>query len=370
MNSFKDETSMAGAWSLAWRMRCCPPDMALTGELTVELQRHLEICPFCRLEREAPLPEIRLDYSADLTTEKRLPRVGELWSVTNNLEGWGPKYRYYNSPVVLVTAIVDRHAVNVVQTFGDCSLAGPDDVLLDNDIIGFAEPWNRYTLSIKDLDIFLGDVSAGCITRLLEVSANESTAPAPGSLLWFFRQMEVETSWFFAGQSIAGLLDAEKPSFVSSLLYADTDTLFADLKTLSVTIPDVCRSRNLPEHILAGTMPADDLLPLAAADIEPRTITILLFTAEQGRVRRVKVVSGHVTLQYEQDSLLRVSGLCEACPCRDCEWLFRWKSSGVFVEPLPGQYGVEDGVFWAVFPTDALVDPDQGELIVRIIVHQ
>ncbi len=369
MNSFKDETRMAEAWSLAWRMRCCPPDAALTGELIVEFQRHLEICPFCRLERAAPLPEIRIDFSADLAAGKRLPRAGELWSVTNNLEGWGPKYRYYTSPVVLVTAIVERHAVNVVQTFGDCSLAGPDDVFLDNDIIGFAEPWNRYTLNIKDLDTFLGAVSAGFLTRLQETSANESTAPAPGSLLWFFRQMEVETGWFFAGQSIAGLLDAEKPFFVSSLLSADTETLVADLKNLSVTIPDD-RGSNLPEQILAGTMPSDDLLPLAAADIEPRTITILLFTVEQGRVRRVKAVSGHVTLQYEQDSLLRVSGLCEACPCRDCEWMFRFKSNGALVEPLPGQYGVEDGVFWAVFPTDALVDPDQGELIVRIIVYQ
>lgn len=369
MNNSKEDARITGAWIFAWRMRCCPPDTAPTGELTSELKRHLEICPFCRSEREAPLPEIQLDFFADHPAEKRLPRVGELWSVANNLGGWGPKQRYYSPPVVLVTALADQRAVNVVQTFGDNFLAGPDDLLLDNDIMGFAEPWNRYTLDIKDLGNCLGTVSAAFITRLQETFAQETVAPTPGSLLWFFRQMEVETGWFFAEQSIAGLLEAKEAVSAPTLLYISVDTLLSDLKSLPVTIFDAPRC-DRPEDILANTMPADDLLPLAAADVEPRTISILLFTAEQGRIRSVKAVTGHVTLQYEQDSLLLVSGLCEACPGRDCEWMFRWKSRGASLEPLPGQYGVEDGVFWAVFSTDGLHDPDQGELIVRIIDHQ
>ena len=88
MNNLNDEARMIRAWNLAWRARCCPPDMVLAGELTVELQRHLEICPFCRREREAPFSEIQLDFPADLSVEKRLPFAGGIWSVNPTPGGW------------------------------------------------------------------------------------------------------------------------------------------------------------------------------------------------------------------------------------------------------------------------------------------
>lgn len=360
---------MTDAWQQAWRMRCCPPDTVLAGELTGELEQHLEICPACRRARADSLPEILLNFPSESSAHQRVPHVGELWSITKKTAGWGPKYRYYSPPVVLITAMVGDKAVNVIQIFGDTALAGPDDILLDNNIIGFIEVWNRYTLKTGVLENCLGKVSPDLVHSIEKTHGEHHPAPSPGSLLWFFRQLEVETGWFFAEQSIADLLESDEAVSPLTLCYKNAESLLEDLRDLPVTIPYTCLN-DLPEDILTYARAADDLLPMAAAEDEPEKIQILLFTAQQGRIQNVEMVPGLVTLHNEQDSFLRVSGLCKDCPDQNCQWIFRWQSGKLSVEPLPGQYGAENGIFWAVFPTDALPEPVQGELVVRIIAHQ
>jgi hypothetical protein len=368
MSNIKIPARISDAWQQAWRMRCCPPDTVLAGILSEELKQHLEICPSCRRERADPLPEIRLNFPSKSPAQS-LPRVGELWSIAGKTAGWGPKSRYYSPPVILVTAVLDNRAVNVIQISADTELAGEDDILLDNGIIGFAEVWNRYTLHIEVLENVLGKISTALLNRIEKAPAEHDVRPSPGSLLWFFRQMEVETGCFFARQSIADLLASDDALSPPALLYTSPEELLDDLKNLPVIIPDTCLDCSF-EHILANTGPADELLPMAAAELEPENIGILIYTARQGRIQSVRMVPGRVNLQYEQDSFLHVSGLCESCPDQNCEWLFRYHTGKLSLEPLPGQYGAENGVFWAVFPAEDVSEPFQGELIVRIIHHQ
>lgn len=369
MNRSIDEARIAETWLLAWQLRCCPPDAVLTGELTDELRQHLEICPLCSRERAEALPPVRLNLDPDGMAEKQQPEPGQLWSIQPSLGGWGPKQRYYNPPVVLITGLAGADGVNVVQTSGAVELAGPDDLLLDNGLSGFAEPWNQYTLQTPYLQTCLGRISEQLSTRLRKLSDETPPAPKPGSLLWFFRQMEVETGWYFAEQSLTDLLgDIEKTS-LPSLPDIHTNKLLADLQQLPVIIPDIdCTA--LPEDILARTMPADDLLPLAAAELKPQMIRMLLFIMEQGKMHTAEMISADVTLMDRQESTLHISGCCRSDVPDDAVWIFRWQSDSWSVKPLPGQYGASDGVFWAIFPLTDIAAPEQGELIVRILVQR
>lgn len=364
MKNSIDGSDITRSWLLALNMRCCPPDTVLAGRPGPELEQHLRLCPLCRRHREDALPQIQLDLIGKGAAENKTPRIGELWSLAGSLAGWGPKCRYYSPPVVLVTGLVDDRAVNVVQTFGDISLSGSDDILLDNGIIGFAEPWNRYTVQLGDLEISLGTVSDRCVQRLIKAMDYSSASVSPSSLLWFFRQMEVETGWYFSRQSIAVLLSSAhvRGDLVSR------DTLLEDLRKLPLVLPEIFPD-DLPETILARTMPVDDLLPLAAAGLESLDVQILVFIVKDSRVREVKIVEATVTLRNEQDGFLRVSGYCDPGLEMTGQWIFRWQCSQWAIEPLPRHHGAEDGVFWAVFPTETLDDPTSGELIVRVLIY-
>jgi hypothetical protein len=368
MNRSIDEARLAEIWMLAWQLRCCPPDAVPAGELTDELRRHLEICPLCSREHAESLPPIQLNLPPDDMAEKRPPQTGELWSLWSSLGGWGRKNRYYNPPVVLITGRVKADGVKVVQTAGAVELAGPDDLLLDNGLSGFAEPWNQYTLQTAYLQTCLGRISQKLSTRLRQLADQTPSAPASGSLLWFFRQMEVETGWYFAEQSLASLFGNIKKTPFPAFPDIPVDQLLADLQQLPVIIPDTDLN-TLPEDILAQTMPADELLPLAAAALQPQTVRILLFIVEQGRIHTAEMISGHVTLMDRQGTTLHISGCCRSNLPVDAAWVFRWQSGSRFVKPLPGQYGASDGVFWAAFPITDITDPEQGELIVRILVQ-
>ena len=365
MDTIPKDSALADSWLIACVLRCCPPDAAKTEPPDPDFSRHLAICPICRREKDDRLPLVRLDLPAADTSRKQPPSPGELWSLSPSLAGWGAKNRYYSPPVVLVTGPADKQAVRVLQTFGDPALSGPDDILFDNDLIGFVEIWNRYTLTVNDLGERLGKISEECLALVHEAASKHHAEPEPGSLLWFFRQMEVETGWYFAKQSLAGLLGA---SPLPDAL-ANTRTLLADLSNLPLLVPQDVNDDSLAD-ILARTMPADDLLPLAAADDEEREVQILCFTAAEGKIQKVQAMSALVNLQNEQDNMLRISGLFNPDQVPAGKWFFRWHQNGEFIEPLPGQFGAEDGVFWTVFPTDSLTAPEQGELIIRVLAAE
>ncbi len=366
MKKTTDASRIVLAWLHAWNMRCCPPDAVLAGSGGPELEAHLDICPLCRQAREDGLSPIDIGLQAKDIARRQEPASGELWSLAGDLAGWGPKCRYYTPPVVLVTGLTPDGAVSVVQTFGDPLLAGPGDVPLGGGIIGFAEPWNRYTLRKEDLELLLGAVTGECLRQVTACPDTPAASPQPGSLLWFFRHMEVETGWYFASQAIAGLLDGEDAGVLCSL---DPASLARDLGRLPLILPDGVADGSMPT-LLAHTMPADDLLPHAAADRKQEETWILKFIVSRGRIRDVQVVPAMVTLQAEEDGVMLVSGHCDPQQVATGEWLFRWQSARWSVSPLAGQYGVDNGVFWAAFSVDGLADPLQGELVIRVLVTE
>ncbi len=359
------------AWQLAWRLRCCPPDILLSGDPCAELEAHLEICPYCRLDLKHHDPAVPGFPTPAVPANQDQPRVGEIRSLRAETGGWGPKCRYYNPVLVLVTDVVSANAVHVCQIYDDSTLAGPDDVALGREYAGFAEPWNCYTLASRDLGPAFGTVSGKTVDKI-KVQAHKPMAPRPGSLLWFFRQMEVETGYFFAKKSVEHLLEAEERGHISfqdiPLMYDFREELLADLRRFPLVLPD--RTDLSFQEILADTMPADELLPLAAAENSPADTTALLFTVDNGKICKVEAAPITVTACEDDGETLRLTGSSPLWARSEYEWIFHWREGEQIIASLPGLHGADQGVFWAAFPRPARPGKIEERFIVRILKNR
>ncbi|WP_456386757.1 hypothetical protein [Desulfolithobacter sp.] len=372
MNIPPTSNPLTAAWQLARRLRSCPPDAVLHDNPTVELLAHLKICPDCRADRATPLPGIRIDIPDTGRDGHPGPVAGELWTLRNDLGGWGPKDRYYNPPVVLVTTVHKGGFAHVIQTYGDRTLAGPGDIILGRELDGFAEPWNRYTLKATDLGTRLAKISDQTLEQVKKALEHDPSGPSPepGSLLWFFRQLEIETGYYFANRSVTRIMEENTTACrkVFPLSYRDSEELLTDLARFPLRLPREAGASIL--QALATVLPADDLLPKAAARQTPEEIQPLLFTVEQGRIVKVEAVSAIITARESRDNVLSVTGTCELWAKEDCTWIFRLQTENSMIEPLPGRHGASEGVFWAAFPSPESQKEPEGTLLVRILRNQ
>lgn len=339
------------------------------------MKQHLKLCPWCRNDIDARIHQFMPPHTDYRYTKIRPLEAGELWSVKDSLSGWGEKGRYYNAPVVLVIDVPDKQLVSVLQVHDDIHLSGPGDLSLFPDIEGFAEKWNRYSLSIDDLAFPLGRISPEKLHDLQSEFPENSFEIEQGSLLWFFRNMEVESGYFFARQSIEKLLlrlestqDETPQTSTSPLLrYANATELTSDLRRLSLQFPS-----QLPESMplfdtLAFAAIPDILLPLAAADTLP-TVNALVFTCSGGKIQECITHRIEITLQETQGEKLLLAGKSLDPLFKYEEFLCWWKTDTEMQPPLPGTSGFKDGTFWATFLfADDRHNVKEGRLIIRIL---
>ncbi|WP_457577156.1 hypothetical protein [Desulfomarina sp.] len=377
------------SWKTAWRIRCCPPDTLLFGGNTEELQAHLDHCPWCRQERKQQLSE-NCSFPALSTFKKadkpawpdamarpqkanenpncgsttlsrkfsdKRPLPGELWALKQELGGWGPKKRYYTPPLVVIIAVYED-CVEVSQSYGDCTMAGIDDLRFELPRSGFCQPWNRYTLRKEDFDTCYGTVipSTGLITSTADEYQTQQIEP--GSLLWFFRQMEVETGFFFSSKAVRPLL-AQYENTVQETAVQLSDLGLPVPDKLPATVNDLLLSTGIP----------DNLLPLAASDKLETTEYCLNFLFENDRLTAVNVTGMNITLWQREGQLLHVSGHFTENPSENSTILFGLKTKNHFFDPLPGEFGAEGDFFWALFQIGEN-DIEQGEYVVRIITRK
>ena len=370
MDDIQKFERLTDAWRLAWRLRCCPPENLLSGDRCAELEAHLEICPYCRLDLEhidPTVPEFPLPISPASPNQ---PRVGEIRSLRPETGGWGPKRRYYNPPLVVITDVISCNAVHVCQIYDDSTLAGPDDIALGQEYAGFAEPWNCYTLATRDLGPTFGNVADEIIDR---IQTCRTIDLQPGSLLWFFRQMEVETGFFFAKKSVDWLLETDEQKDTSffqdlPLKYGSREEFLADLRQFPLILP-ANENLSFPE-LLAGTMPTDELLPLAAAGDWPADAKALLFTVDNGQICKVEAVHITVTACEDDGQVLHLTGSSPLWAQARYKWIFHWKEEEQFIAPLPGMYGADKGVFWVSFPRPSRPGKIEEHFIVRILKNR
>lgn len=297
-------------------------------------------------------------------THFQLPVPGNLYALDACLAGWGPKSRYYNPPVVLVLSLPDAQSVFVCQTYCDKKLAGPDDVPLESGLAGFAQPWNCYTLRREDLGLYLGTVSAQVVERVWQQSEQEQCAPQPGSLLWFFRQMEVETGFFFSQRAVTMLLEQHDRAL--SLVDIDKNSALQDLRKLPLQFTNPDLTIATPIELLCWAEADPGQLPLAAADAKT-TSHSLVFTMNYGTIIAAEQVPISISFHEYADGRLTVNGSVDSLPSGALTWFFRWQSGEQLIEPLPDHFGHDDKFFWVTFSLRPEQTIPPAHLVVRIV---
>lgn len=223
---FTDDKDISSAWQIAFETRACPTDKILFGDKTPELKAHLNICHICEeklssreeLSAWSALGEsMRNVLSAPPTIETREPQVGEIWSLSGELEGWGEKNLFHRAPEVLIigSSKNDPEKFEIAQVYTDDSLQAEGDISLGEQY-GFAEPWNIYSIRKKDLKYFWGKVPPETVKKV--IAESESPAPIfdPSGLISLFRNLETETGSYFIEKIAAQEMAVEEQVFQES----------------------------------------------------------------------------------------------------------------------------------------------------------
>lgn len=191
-------------WQIALSLRVCPPDAVLLWEQSPELTRHIRSCPMCQHNKDVDIqhPWSWQDYVLKDQHDPR-PAPGQVRQIRSELAGWGPKDRYYNPPDVIILEVIDDQAVMVAQIYPGDEFMTDGDVFLPE--VGFAQPWNTYTVGIKDLERCQQTMSQDITQQILQ-QADVPFAADEDSFLFLFRCLETEVGSFFSQQSLAALL--------------------------------------------------------------------------------------------------------------------------------------------------------------------
>lgn len=218
------------ALQIAREIRCCPSPLASHGE---EYQQHLKVCSSCRSKQSVVEDLTPWKELADsLKSEKHPnvePRVGQIRFVNNELAGWGANKNFFQAPmVVILEENLGTNGYTVAQVYSDEALQGPDDVAFE-ELGGFAEPWNVYTLHKKHFGECLGEVSEELVVtiwnKFIDITFNGIVAELPASLsetehdvFREFWSLEKLVSSHIANQSVALLMEERENVKVPNLV--------------------------------------------------------------------------------------------------------------------------------------------------------
>lgn len=338
-----------------------------------ELLAHVEICPWCKKKVEQD--EANKGYAGEIpAVEKhRLPGPGEIWFIDRSLAGWGEKNRHYNSPAVLVLDVLENTMADVLQVYDDPLLQAEDDIPLDPKSSLFAETWNRYTIRLQDLHLYFGRVDDALLVQCRESceavgkkagSTEELTKIEQGSLLWFFRNLEVETGFFFARQSIALALNTyqEADHTVTAL---PADEFLSQLSEVGLNTDRVPKSSEDGFDILPYIAIPDEYLSMAAADGE-MDFDALQLSLDQGKISRCGPLNGVISLAEEEDGILLVTGELELLD-EEVDEIFCWLETGDgMLESIEEKTGFEKGLFWTAF---SLIGRKKSDLRPKLILR-
>ncbi len=216
MSNHNNDIKLKLAWQTAFELRTCPDSKTLqSSEPDENLQKHLAICHVCRDKRAMEQEErnawkVMKERFASLAMKPGVgtdKHAGQVWTLKREFGGWGDDGRFSKPPSVMLLEKVDgTSGWRVAQLFNDARLMGNGDILLGEQY-GFAEGWNCYSLKDDRFEMCLGGVNTEEFKQVLAASG-ASHEPAPeGSILSFFRIMEVEVGAFVAVPAVAELVE-------------------------------------------------------------------------------------------------------------------------------------------------------------------
>lgn len=191
---------------LAYLERGCPG--ANVSRKSDEFKLHAAICDNCRdnvmsdndlPSLEAELNELKSLLSGEGHVE---PAIGQIWSLSKALEGWGSNNLYYRSPLVVLVEEIEEHNVfNVAQIHAYKALTGSRDVPLGQGM-GFATAWMVYSVHRDHLGDYYDAIDKSIVEQInREDKFGVKAKVVKGSALYAFRDLEGLVQLHFAQQS-------------------------------------------------------------------------------------------------------------------------------------------------------------------------
>ena len=326
--------------SIAKQVRLCPPPRIEANPLfEKEVHHHRSLCPYCSEHGKkgagawdalagkievlfSPRGRPGLPNKALPGNEKGMPGParGSICLVRRDLGKWREGY-YYNPPAVML--IEETGAVSddvlVAQIYWDVALAGPGDLIVPSSRspLGeiFVEPWNIYTLRLRDLNSSLAKVDQIVVKALKALEADPDAypnwAPQPRPMeeddpRVYFREMEVEVGYNFSSTAVSGLL-SELEGRSLGLVYRTPSEAIADIRTKIPGIQWPFRPVNIEEIIAAAQFPAEQYA-MAAAISDRQVFKANLVTTRAGRVESIEPVEGEILQSREKEEGLSIGG--------------------------------------------------------------
>ncbi len=339
------------------------------------LKRHMELCPWCRQAvrsgsfRSAASVAEKLKALAQNTTVPT-PAPGMIFFLNPALGTWGRDGRYVTPPTVLILSEPDRDELTVAQVSGAYVFNGPGDIPLGSGLQGFAESWNTYRIHCGDLLMLsanAGDASAEAVTHAM-AEVVDKARPEPGSVTWFYQELERETGRFISDRSCNLSKAANSP------LHIQSENIKHHLENAGFNFAASIPANASPETILLMSDPPEELLPLAAAGGGSENkvdLSAIVFHLADGNIREIVTMPVTISFSEQANGLYRITGrlaapLPETMQGAELQWLVRIDTADGLQQPVPGMSGSSGMMFWAAFnlPASGTVRP--GDIKIRI----
>lgn len=216
MNENNHAMRLKLAWQTAFVLRTCPDkNTLLASDPDDNLKRHLSICHVCREKRT--IPQHEWDASKSLfdkfASAAMKPGIGtdkqegQVWTIKSEFGGWRKDARFIRPPsVILLEKVAGTSTWRVAQLHNYDHLMGNGDVTLD-ERYGYAEAWNCYSLKNDSFDKCLGVVKPEEFQQVLAASVTTHDPAPDGSVLSFFRKMEIDIGTFVTAPTEGEMLE-------------------------------------------------------------------------------------------------------------------------------------------------------------------
>lgn len=353
----------------ARRFRTCPPPSVRTDPAQKDaVQEHLARCPDCELDALAGdetetvwgefISDLRASRPPDLFPDPPPLAPGQFRPLSPETSRWAGG-RYFSPPLLLVLDLPDSPGgfVRALQTYHEPGLAGPGDLILENDRTGrgdlFVETWNPLHVSRDELGPAFGAVDAETLAAVRAMETNPAARPkwaplsrplAPNDPRNAFRELEREVAEVFAAPVLV-------PHAGHGLIRLAHQTVRALRQALDSTVsglrwPETATGTNA---LLAAAQPGP--APLAAAGASPEKLQANLVILRENRLRDFRPVPVESAEPVWMDGDLGFSG-------RVLELPERGRSAGILAflkrphfsqPPASADWDAAEGRFYVEF---------------------
>ena len=358
----------------AKRYRTCPPpevadDLSQKDNLT----QHLAVCPHCSDKDFDSLrfwEELVAQYKN--LSNSTVPPINQDQILAGQIRLIKPEYStwkdglYYSPPYVMILNKPDNMSggVQVAQIYHDISVAGPGDLILEEEQTGvfelFVECWNTYTLRSDYLGPPIAGVSDEIVEAVIKMEENENAVPRWAMLTMpmtehdfrlYFRELEVEVGYLYASRAVSEIM-------------ADYEGLQLDYESVPALQDDIRNSAkviNFPRQIdsfeatlASARFPAEEYAK-AAADDDRESLPANLVIMWDGKIKSFKPTQGFVTSKKRTETSFNISGAFPLIPDNAINpklICIYWSTATGSMIPDDMHWDVETGSFYAKIHAD------------------